>query len=139
MADFEIEGLEEFKEKLRTIEKKAPDRIINKLDQQGNKLRATAREETPVSDADKPDKKRIKYNYKLKPVEKIKGGYMKGFYNKAPHHHLVNNGHRKVTPGGKEIGWTPGLFYIEKIIAAQQLPIMIELDRWLNELFEELK
>ena len=37
MADFKIEGLEEFQEKLKTIEKKAPDRILDKLDDEGKK------------------------------------------------------------------------------------------------------
>lgn len=137
--NFEIKGLEEFQKKIQTIEKKAPDRILNELDRQGNKLRKAMRENSPVSDRNKPNRKRIKYSYKLDPVKKVGGGYSKGLYNKAPHHHLVNNGHRKVTPGGRVIGWTPGLFYIEKTVAQQETIIMSELQSWLSELYGELK
>ena len=38
MADFKVEGAEEFQKKLKTIEKKAPDRILDKLDEDGKKL-----------------------------------------------------------------------------------------------------
>ena len=47
MASFKIEGLEEFKEKIKLIEKKAPDRILNKLDKEGNYLRRSMRKNTP--------------------------------------------------------------------------------------------
>lgn len=141
MGDFEfkLEGLEEFQKKLRTVEKNAPDRILKELDQQGNKLRKAMRENSPVSDRNKVNRKRIKYNYKLNPVKRIGKGYSKELYNKAPHHHLVNNGHRKVTKTGRVIGWTPGLFYIEQVTAEQEPIIMSELQSWLNELYKELK
>lgn len=130
---FKVEGFDEFRKKVRTIEKKAPDRILKELDRQGNKLRRKARENTPVKSG------RLKKGYRLTKAEKSGGGYEKGLYNRAPHHHLVNNGHKKVTPGGREIGWTPGVFYIEKTVAQQQPIIMSELQSWLNELYGELK
>lgn len=134
MSDFKIEGLQDFQKKLKQVEKKAPDRILKELDSQGNKLRRAMRENTPKGRTGK-----LKKSYKLNKVEKVAGGYTKGLYNKDPKHHLVNNGHRKVTPGGREIGWTPGLFYIEKTVIQQEALIMKELQSWLDELFNELK
>jgi hypothetical protein len=133
MADFKMEGLEEFQEKLKTIEKKAPDRIIEKLDEEGKKLRVAARDNTPKVTG------RLRKSYKLLPVEKIQGGYQKGMTNTAPHFHLVEKGHRKVSKSGKELGWTEGLFMLEKTVKEQEEPIMEELQEWLDELFNELK
>lgn len=130
---FEIEGLEEFREKIKTIEKKAPDRILKELDRQGNKLRRVARENTPRRSGN------LSKGYRLTKTEKTGGGYQKGLYNRAPHHHLVNNGHRKVTPGGRVIGWTPGVFYIEKTVVQHEPIIMSELQSWLSELYTELR
>jgi len=133
MASFRLEGVEEFQKKLRTVEKRAPDRIIDKLDEVGRDLRKAARANTP-----KGKTGNLRKGYRLTQVEKVQGSYQKGLYNRAPHHHLVNNGHRKVSPSGKELGWTEGLFYIEKTMAEQEETIANELENWLDELFQEL-
>jgi hypothetical protein len=133
MADFKVEGAEEFQKKLKTIEKKAPDRIIEKLDEEGKKLRVAARDNTPKVTG------KLRKGYKLLPVEKIQGGYQKGMTNTAPHFHLVEKGHRKVSKSGKELGWTEGLFMLERTVKEQEEPIMEELQEWLDELFQELK
>ncbi len=132
MAGFKLEGVEEFREKLRLIEKKAPDRILNKLDDEGKKLRKQARANTPKITGN------LRKGYKLLPVEKVVDGYQKGMTNKAPHFHLVEKGHRKVTPGGRVIGWTPGKFYLEKTVKEMDEPIAESLKNWLDELFQEL-
>ena len=132
MAEFKLEGVEEFQEKLRLIEKKAPDRILNKLDDEGKKLRKQARANTPKITGN------LRKGYKLLPVEKVVDGYQKGMTNRAPHHHLVHNGHYKVTPGGRIIGWTPGLFYLERTVKEMEEPITEDLRNWLDELFKEL-
>lgn len=133
MVDFEVHGLEEFREKLRLIEKKAPDRILRELDKQGNKLRKEVRKNTPSKTGG------LRGGWQLAKVEKVAGGYQKGMYNKKPHFHLVEDGHRKVTPGGREIGWTPGVFMLEKTMKQQDPVITKELRAWLDELFKELK
>ena len=132
MAEFKIEGVEEFEKKLKTIEKKAPDRIIRELDRQGNKLRRAARANTPVKTG------KLRKGYRLTQVEKIRGGYQKGLYNSAPHFHLVEKGHRKVSKSGKELGWTEGKFYLERTVKEMEEPITQELENWLDELFREL-
>ncbi len=133
MAEFKIEGVEEFEKKLKTIEKKAPDRILDKLDEVGKKLRVAARDNTPKVTG------KLRKGYKLTQVEKVQGGYQKGLYNNYPTFHLVEKGHRKVSKSGKELGWTEGLFMLEKTVKEQEEPIMEELQEWLDELFNELK
>ena len=133
MSDFEIKGLSEFQEKLRLIEKKAPDRILDKLDDEGKKLRIAARNNTPKKSG------KLKKGYRLTPTEKVKGGYQKGLYNKHPTFHLVERGHRKVSRSGKELGWTDGVFMVEKTVKQEEGPIMSGLKIWLDDLFKELK
>ena len=66
MANLRIDGLEEFRHKLRTIERKAPDRILDKLDEEGKKLRKRARANTPKKTGN------LRKGYKLLPVRKFK-------------------------------------------------------------------
>ena len=136
MGDFDvkIEGVEEFQEKLKTVEEKAPDRIIDELDEEGKKLRKQA-----MNNTKKGKTGNLRKGYKLLPVEKIKGGYQKGMTNTAPHFHLVEKGHRKVSKSGKELGWTEGKFYLKKTVEEQEEPITEDLKDWLDELFQELK
>lgn len=134
MSNFKIEGLEEFQEKLRLVEKKAPDRILDKLDDEGKKLRVAARNNTPKGKTGK-----LRKGYRLTSVEKVQGGYQKGLYNRHPTFHLVEKGHRKVSQSGKELGWTDGVFMVEKTVKQEEGPIMDELQKWLDDLFKELK
>ena len=134
MADFKVEGIDEFQEKLKTIEKKAPDRILDKLDEVGKELRKQA-----MNNTKKGKTGNLRKGYKLLPVEKIKGGYQKGLYNNYPTFHLVEKGHRKVSKSGKELGWTEGKFYLERTVKEMEEPITQELENWLDELFNELK
>ena len=81
--EFDQKSIQEFQDKLKTVEKKAPDRIIDKLDDEGKKLRVAMRKNTPKITG------KLSKGYRLTPVEKARGGYEKGLYNKAPHHHLA--------------------------------------------------
>jgi len=132
MAHLVIKGIGEFQAKLRAVEKRAPDRILDKLDEEGKKLRTAARKNTPKI------RDNLRGGYKLLSAEKIAGGYQKGMTNIAPHFHLVEKGHRQVTPNGKEIGFTPGKFYLEKTVKEREADTAKELENWLDELFKEL-
>lgn len=131
--DFKIDGVEEFQKAIKTVERKAPDRILDKLDEEGRTFVKAARENTPVGRTGK-----LKKGWKTEPVKKIGKGYQKGMRNKAPHHHLVNNGHRQVTESGKVIGWVNGRFYTEETVAQEESGTNRRLEEWLNELYEEL-
>lgn len=132
MSDFEIEGLEEFLEKLKRVEKKAPDRILDQLDDMGKNLRKEVRASMPKETGN------LRKGVTALPVEKIKGGWQKGITNKSPHYHLVERGHRKVSRSGQELGWTEGNFYLEKTIMALEGAMTQELKQWLDDLFQEL-
>lgn len=136
MSSFEVKGLEEFQRKLKTVEKKAPDRIRDQLDKQGKNLRKGIRENTPVGIS---KRKKLINSFKLNEVEKSNGGYSKGLRSNAPHFHLVERGHRLVDKNGKTIGKVDGLFFLEKTTTQMETPIMLDMKSWLDKLFEELK
>lgn len=132
MAEFRLEGAEGFREKLGLIKRKAPDRIMDKLDDTGKEFVKRARANTPKVSGN------LRKGYMALPVEKIAGGYQKGITNKAPHFHLVERGHRKVSRTGQEIGWTEGKFYLERTVKENEEEIAEDLDKWLDELYKEL-
>lgn len=134
--DFKIDGVEEFQKAIKTVERKAPDRILDKLDEEGRAFVKAAKENTP--DSGRKHNKKLKTGWVTEPVEKIGKGYQKGIRNKRPHHHLVNNGHRQVTESGKVIGWVNGRFYTEETVAQEESGTNRRLEEWLNELYEEL-
>lgn len=136
MGDFEIKGLEEFQEKLITVQKKAPDRIIENLDKQGENLRKEIRKNTPVGTS---KRKKLKNSFKLNEVEKVNGGYSKGLRSNAPHFHLIERGHRVVNKKGETVDKVDGLFFLEKTTMQMEEPIMNDMKKWLDKLFEELK
>lgn len=132
MNGLKIEGLEEFQEKLKLIEKKAPDRILDKLDEGGKKLQKQTKANTPKKTGN------LRKGVKLLPVEKIRGGYQKGLTNESPHFHLVERGHILTDKNGKEIGYVHGKFYLEKTVSDMKSGWDKELENWLDELFKEL-
>ena len=136
MGDFDvkIEGVEEFQEKLKTVEEKAPDGIIDELNHEGKKLKTAAKNNTPKISND------LRKGYKLLPIEKIKGGYQIGMTNTCGYFHLVERGHRRVSRSGKEFKKpVKGKFYLKKTVEEQEEPITEGLKEWLNTLFQELK
>ncbi len=133
MADFETKGLTDFQQKLQTVERKAPDRIEDKLDKLGKDLRKGSKDKTPVRSG------KLKKKYKLFENEKIPGGYQKKMTNTAPHFHLIEKGHRLVTKSGKEIGFVEGEHMVERTMKEMEETVPEELEQWLDDLFKELK
>lgn len=134
MASFKVEGLDDLRTKIKTIERKAPDRILNKLDRMGNKLKREIKEEMPEKTGN------LKKGVKALPVEKIKGGYQKGISNESKHFHLVEKGHKIITKSGEDTGRVVlGKFYLEKAVKRNESKRIKSLKKWLDKLFEELK
>lgn len=135
--EFKIDGLAEFQEKVKLVEKKAPDRILKELDKQGRKLKKAAVANTPVG---KGTKRKISKSYKLLKTERVGSGFEKGITNKSPHYHLVERGHNIVRKKGQPpVGYVPGKFFFEKTIQEMEQPMNRDLRAWLDELYKELK
>lgn len=138
MNGIKIEGLKEYQAKFKQVRAKAPQRIIEKTEEIGQDFKGRAIENSPEKSG------QLKDSYVDRPVIRLGSGYSKTVYNKAPHFHLVEKGHRLVAGGklgkdGREIGWVDGLFMFEDTVNQHDKTITPTLMVWLDELYEELE
>lgn len=131
------DGLEDLQDKLDLANKRAPGKIIERMDKLGNKVRTAARNETPVGPKKKKKGNRLKYNYKLTPTKKVGGVWTKGMWNKAPHFHLVKYGH-KVVKGKKVVGIARGVDYVEKGVTKIEDSIDKEFEKMIDDLMGDI-
>jgi len=59
-------------------------------------------------------------------------------YSTAPHAHLIEEGHRIVTPEGKEAGFVPGRHIFEIAGKAFEHEYVTDIDEFLDEVVEKL-
>lgn len=106
MADFEVtKDLFKLQDDLKRLERDAPGKVIEVLDQAGKIVRKEVKANTPVGTTKKTNSKKLKNRWKLDPTVKEDGAYTKKLRSTAPHFHLVERGHkvvpRRVTKGRK--------------------------------------
>lgn len=142
MNDIHIEGLEELNAKVERVLTEAPDKMYDAVDNVSAEVIEVAKGHTPVSDIDKPDNKRLVNSWKKKKVKSDGKHFEQDIYNKAPHHHLVNDGHNQVTIdhlGKKEVvGYVPGQNYVEKTAVDAESVIGETIERFIDDAFKEL-
>lgn len=140
----EMKGADEFIDKLELVRQKAPDRIYRRLDKEGRAVIKAAKANSPdgKSDPERKPRKKIRNRWRTRRVKKEGTEYSKDIYNAAPHFHLMERPHLYVKGtlhNRKIIGKHPGLFFFEKTLHQVEPEIMQEREKWLNELYEELK
>ncbi|BAL85200.1 hypothetical protein SELR_pSRC500260 (plasmid) [Selenomonas ruminantium subsp. lactilytica TAM6421] len=139
MSDDGIEfaNLDQFLQNIEYAANQAPATAEKYLKKAGNKLRKAAKDASPESHDQKKKSKHLKNRWS----GKIKGMFGHDLEydlrSKAPHYHLVERGHAKVTPNGRVVGFTPGTHFFEK--AVQQFQSSGEVDKQLEKFFEEFK
>lgn len=134
--DIQFNGLKELTEAMEKANIKSEKRIRKHLNAQGRKFIEVAKDNTPSTGS---GKRPIIDSYVSMQIAKNFKDYDKPIRNKAPHHHLVNNGHRLVKGKRKKvIGYVPGVRYIEKTIAQTEGDFHADTSDFLNELYEEL-
>ena len=148
----EIKGLDKFADKLKTVQKKAPGRIIDKYDKAAKDLKKKLKKATPYNPNGRYDgkpktsKQHLRGRWKANRTRKTGGIYHTEVYSTAPHFHLVERGHavlkwgRKPTKNGKS--YVPGKFFFKKEIESlepelNELPEKV-IDEIFNDLFEGL-
>lgn len=135
MASLTFKNLDEYIKAVAATGGNADKKIRKFLNKQGRDFINAAKGNTPY----KPGGKRhIRDSYVSKQVVYANKDYSKSITNKAPHHHLVNNGHRKVSPSGKVLGFVSGRKYIEKTTEQHRPKFEAETTAWLNELYKDL-
>lgn len=90
-------------------------------------------------------------------VHKVTGNYQKGWkrgkafkgrngeivvrvYNSSPHAHLIEDGHRMITKGGKEVGFVKGAKVLDKSMREfEEKEMESMLSDWIDDLLESGK
>lgn len=135
MAGIKFKNLDEYIQAMAKTGKNADKKIRKFLNKQGKEFIEEAKDITPYRAG---GKRHIRDSYVSKQVQFVDKGYTKPITNKAPHHHLVNNGHRLVTKNGKVIGYVSGQRYIERTTESRRPKFEAETAAWLNELYKDL-
>lgn len=135
MAGIKFKNLDEYIQAMAKTGKNADKKIRKFLNKQGREFIEEAKSNTPYRAGGKTH---IKNSYVSKQIQYVDKGYTKPITNKAPHHHLVNNGHRLVTKSGKVIGYVSGQRYIERTTESRRPKFDSEAEAWLNELYKDL-
>lgn len=112
--DVEFHGMEEFIQKLDVIANQYSDIAEKHLKKCGNKMKKTAKDKTPSTKVEHPKKLKKSWTGKVTGNSGSELEYQ--LRNKAPHHHLVENGHVQKTPGGRVTGFTQGRHYTQTAI-----------------------
>jgi len=128
---FEIKGLEEFSERLKIALKKYPDKAEEKLISIAREFRKDVKKKTPEKTG------RLKKSYKLSQVKQIGRTMYIEFRSTAPHFHLIERGHFQKTKHGDR--WIPGFRMVEKTVEEYEEKIPEEINRWLEDIFKELR
>lgn len=135
MAGIKFKNLDEYIQAVAKTGKNADKKIRKFLNKQGKEFIEEAKDITPYRAG---GKRHIRDSYVSKQVQYVDKGYTKPITNKAPHHHLVNNGHNLVSKSGKVIGYVSGQRYIERTTESRRPKFDSEAEAWLNELYEDL-
>ncbi|MDF2546142.1 MAG: hypothetical protein K0R93_1040 [Anaerosolibacter sp.] len=132
---FVIEGLDGFEKTLiDTLEKKYPKEVEKQLIRLAKELKDSVAAKTPVGTEKKTSSKRLKKNWRVGKVRKKGNELFIEVYNKAPHAHLVEDGHRTV-----DGGFVEGKHML--LISVKQLEQRLtpKLQAWLNQMLKELE
>ena len=86
-------------------------------------------------------------------TKKKTGNYIKGFkagkvyyfggdlccraYNSAPHAHLVEYGHKKLSKGGKDLGFTPGKYPLKKASDSFENEFAGDLETFIDDVLDK--
>lgn len=137
MGGIEIHGLDEFKDAIEKVKKKYPDRAEAELHKLGNMLKKKAIQKTPESKLE--HKYKLKKSYHLSQTKQAGSTLYVEFWNSSPHFHLIERGHRIIDKAGKEHGFQPGAHMVEKSTQELEEEMPEEIEKWLDEVFKELK
>ena len=131
-SGIKITGVEELQAAFREVLRQAPDRVEEQLVKMGRRLRKKTRERTPERTG------RLRKGYRLSEPKRLPDGYKLELHNKEPYFHVVERGHRKVDPDGREWGFVPGQHMLEQSVTEMDEAAPEELQKWLNKLYKEL-
>lgn len=131
--ELEFEGIEELLNSLDEAGINSDKKVRNFLNKEGREFIKTAKDITPEGPSGD-----LKKSYVSMNIKKDLKDYEKPIRNKAYYHPFVNNGHPQVSSKGKVSGFVPGVHYIEKTVAQMEDEYYRNVNRFIDDLFEEL-
>lgn len=145
MVEVDLEGLRELQDSMLQAVRQYPDMTQKALEQEGKQFKKDVIKETNSAVFRKTGK--LAKGYRLDKVEGYGSDMHINFRATAPHFHLIENGHRKVSPktkrgkrlknGGQNLGFVPGRLIVAAVRARYDIrmpkDVMEHFDRLLKE------
>ena len=122
-------------DKIGTIERRAPDKILKAMDKEGNTLRRGLRDATPKGATGK-----LKSGWQSERARKEYGTYIKKIRNKSPHYHLVERGHKIVSHKPKKIvsGEVGGRYLAEKVLGDYEPVLEARYEKMIDDIIGDI-
>lgn len=143
LSDLEFElDIDDLKESLKAAIRKHPDLAEKRLRQTSNNFRKDiiAREKRVIQNDEIVKKAKITttQGFKLSKTKGYNENMEIDFSAKAPHFHLVENGHEQVSKSGQVTGWVEGNYVVKKMREDYADHVMpFEMDKLLKEITKE--
>lgn len=133
---FDASELDAYAGELQKVGREFPKKQKSFMQKEGTKLRSKTRQQAKTV-----GKKTGNY---LKSIKRGKAYRYQGdtmairVYSAAPHAHLIEDGHRMVTPDGREVGFVPGHHVFEIAGKAFEPKYVMDIDDLLDGVVKEL-
>ncbi len=143
LSDFEIElDIDDLRESLVSAIRKYPDMAENRLRQVSNNFRkdVVEKEKKVIVNDEIVKKNKITttQGFKLSKTRGYNENMEVNFSAKAPHFHLVENGHEQVDKNGQVIGWVEGNHVVKRMCKSYEDHVMpFEVNKLLNDITKE--
>lgn len=145
MIEMELEGMQELQDAILRVVRQYPDMAQKALEEEGKKFKRDAIKETNSAVFKKTGN--LVKGYKLDRVEGYGSSMHINFRATAPHFHLIENGHRKVTQktkrgkklenGGRNIGFVPGRLIVSAVRARYDVKLPEDIKERMDRLLRE--
>lgn len=111
MSGFSIDGLDELQKDIQQLVMDYPDETNKQMRKFANEFKEDCNAKMPAEY--KEGKRPIPKNWEVKNKQVLRVSIDAEIRNKAPHFHLVENGHNMVVRG-QTVGFVPGKHYAER-------------------------
>lgn len=142
MISMDVEGMDELMDSFKSFIKKYPDRAGDLLVGQARALRKDVvkmvKSETKTDGSSKRSIAKLK-EYKISKVQGIGEKQFVEISGKAPHFHLVENGHKLTDSDGKPVGqgYVTGYHFMDRASKKRQIEIPKDLEATIDKILKE--
>ena len=129
---FEIRGLEDLQRDIENVVVKHPDEVNKKMKSLGNQFKKDCNAKMPANYHS--GKRAIPKSWEIRSEQQAHVVTEVQIRNKAPHFHLVENGHEKYIRGKSTGGFVPGKHYAERTRQEYEDKFPDEIEEFLDEI-----